>query len=57
MKVKIFDFEHESDLESAINEYIKDINKNDLIDIQYQTSHYNFNGEQIYSFSVLILSK
>ncbi|MGM9969146.1 MAG: sporulation protein Cse60 [Anaeroplasma sp.] len=53
MKVKIFDFEHEEDLEFAINNFL---NSNiELIDLKYQISHFSFNGEQIYSFSCLIL--
>ena len=55
MKVKLFDFEHEVDLEKAINEFVKD--KKDIVSIQYQTCHFAFNGEQIYSFSCLILYK
>lgn len=57
MKVKIFDFEHELDLEQAINNYFSEVSKNDLIDIKYCTSHFSANGEQIYSFSALIILK
>ena len=35
LKVKIFDFEHENDLEKAINEFIK---SKKIIDIKYQIS-------------------
>ncbi|MBS1477019.1 MAG: sporulation protein Cse60 [Acholeplasmatales bacterium] len=52
MKVKIFDFEHEVDLENAINNFIK--NKK-IIDIKYQNSHFYAGNEQIYSFSALII--
>ena len=55
MKVKLFDFEHEVDLEKAVNDFIKD--KKEVISIQYQTSHFSFNSEQIYSFSCLICYK
>lgn len=52
MKVKIFDFEHETDLEKAINEFIK----NKIVyDIKYQNSHFYAGNEQIYSFSALIM--
>lgn len=54
MKVKIFDFEHENDLEMAINEFVIDKN---ILNIDYQTSHYSFKDEQIYSFSALIIYK
>ncbi len=52
LKVKIFDFEHEVDLENAINNFIK--NKK-IIDIKYQNSHFYAGNEQIYSFSALII--
>ncbi|MFI3251693.1 MAG: sporulation protein Cse60 [bacterium] len=51
MYVKIFDFEHELDLENAVNDFIYDKN---IIKILYQTSHFQALDEQIYSFSVLI---
>lgn len=53
LKVKIFDEEHELDLENDINNFIKNI-KN-LVDIKYQTSHFFDNNEQIFSFSALVL--
>lgn len=56
MKVKLFDFEHEQDLEDAINKFLSE-KKIEIKDICYQTSHFAFNGEQIYSFSCLILYK
>lgn len=54
MKVKLFDFEHEEDLEAAINKFIVKV---EVIDIKYQASHFEFNGEQIYSFSCMIVYK
>ena len=55
MKVKIFDFEHELDLENAINEFLQeDI---ELINIHYQVSHFFAGNEQLFSFSALILYK
>ena len=57
MEVKLFDFEHEEDLEDAINKFLKE-EKNITIDkISYQVSNFGINGEQIYSFSCLILFK
>lgn len=53
MKIKLFDYEHEHDLEDAVNEYIK--NKRNIIDIKYQASHFSHSGEQIYSFSAMII--
>ena len=54
MKVKLFDFEHEKDLEEAKNEYLNKL-KYTKISIQYQASHFSNNGEQIYSFSAMII--
>lgn len=55
MKVKLFDFEHEDDLEFAVNKFLD--NNIEVIDIKYQTSHFSFNGEQIYSFSCMVIYK
>ena len=53
MKVKIFDEEHESDLEKSLNDFLeKDI---DVIDIKYQTAIAICGEEQIYCFSALIV--
>ena len=56
MKVKIFDFEHELDLENAINEFLA---KDDVefLNIHYQVSHFYAGNEQLFSFSALILYK
>lgn len=55
MMVKIFDFEHEEDLELAVNKFLA--NDIEVVDIKYQVSNYSCNGEQIYSFSCMILYK
>ncbi len=57
MKAKLFDFEHEQDLEEALNKFFTEHPKLELKSLHYQTSHFAFNGEQIYSFSCLILYK
>ena len=55
MRVKLFDYEHEEDLEDAINSFLEE-EKDIIIDkISYQVSNFGINGEQIYSFSCLIL--
>ena len=53
MKVKLFDSEHEKDLEKEINTFLKD-EKVEVMSIHYSTSHFYGNGEQIFSFSCLI---
>ena len=52
MKVKLFDFEHELDLENAINDFI---DGKKVLNIFYQTSHFQSLDEQVYSFSAMIV--
>lgn len=55
MKVKIFDCEHESDLEKKVNEFIE--NK-EIVDIKFSTAiMIDEKSEQIYCFSALIVYK
>lgn len=53
MKVKIFDEEHEKDLEENINKFLETID--DLIDIKYQVAISLVGEEQIYCFSAMVL--
>lgn len=39
MKVKIFDFEDEGDLEDAINNFLKEL-EGDVVEIKYQVSSF-----------------
>ena len=55
MEVKLFDFEHEEDLEDAINKFLKEEKNIKIEKILYQVSNFGINGEQIYSFSCLIV--
>ena len=57
MKVKIFDFEHEQDLEDALNKFFLEHPKIEIKNVLYNTSHFGINGEQIYSFSCMVLYK
>ena len=54
MKVKIFDEEDEKDLESAINTFLEDFDK-EIVDIKYQVISSIFGEEQIYCFSAMIV--
>ncbi|KEZ53206.1 sporulation protein Cse60 [Metabacillus indicus] len=55
-KVAVFDKEHEKDLEKAINQFLKSIADEQLVDIKYNVSAAcDQNGEQLYCFSALIL--
>lgn len=53
MKVKIFDYESEKDLEEAINDFLDD--DIDLLDIKYQVAIGISGEEQIYCFSAIII--
>ena len=55
MKVKIFDENHEKDLEKAINDFLED--DIELIDIKYQVAIGVFGEEQVYCFSAMIIYK
>ncbi|MDD2203447.1 MAG: sporulation protein Cse60 [Bacilli bacterium] len=54
MKVKIFDENHEKDLENSVNAFL-DTLEGEVIDIKYQVGVSVFAEEQIYCFSVLII--
>lgn len=54
MKVKIFDYPHEHDLEVKVNEFLSRIKDCKVIDIKYAVAC-TVDHEQIYCFSCLIL--
>lgn len=54
MKVKIFDENHEKDLEASINVFL-DENDIDIVDIKYQVAICVSGEEQIYCFSAMIV--
>ena len=53
MKVKLFDYESELDLEQAINDFLDD--NIEVFDIKYEVSMGLFSEEQIYCFSAMII--
>ena len=56
VKVKVFDESHEKDLESVVNEFLEETDK-DIIDIKFQVSVAIDHDEQVYCFSAMILYK
>ena len=54
MKVKIFDEEHESDLEKSINTFLAE-QEVEVVDIKFQTAVSVFGEEQIFCFSAMII--
>lgn len=55
MKVKIFDENHEKDLEEKINNFLS--KGYEIIDIKYQVAIMYDNREQIFCYSAMILYK
>lgn len=55
MLVKIFDEEHEQDLEDSVNDFLRYVNE--LIDIKYSVAIMNDHktNEQIYCYSAMII--
>ena len=55
MLVKIFDEEHEQDLEDSINDFLRYVNE--LIDIKYSVAIMNDHktNDQIYCYSAMII--
>jgi len=53
-KVKLFDEDHELDLEDEINDFLADF-EGELIDIKYQVAIAKNDEEMEYSFSALLL--
>jgi hypothetical protein len=54
-KVKIFDEEHEKDLENAINKFLACLKEGQLIDIKYEVAAMESEGEQVYCFSAMVI--
>jgi len=52
MKIKIFDFEHDEDLEEAVNTFV---NNKKVIDIKYQIALMYDGREQVFSYSAMII--
>lgn len=54
MKVKVFDCDHEKDLEESINGFLEEF-EGEIIDIKFSVSASVFGEEQVYCFSALIM--
>jgi len=57
MFVKMFDENHELDLEKKVNDFLKNINDEDIVDIKYQVATLYDEREQIYCYSAMIIYK
>ena len=56
MKVKVFDEEHEKDLETEVNKFLNE-NDVDIIDIKLSSSCAIYGEEQLYCITALIIYK
>lgn len=54
MKVKLFDCNHELDLEEEVNRFLENLD-GDVLDIKYQVALSDFSEDQVYSFSAMII--
>ena len=58
VKVKAFDANHELDLQDKLNEFLKEVKEDKIIDIKYCVGLMGFmDKEQIYCFSALVIYK
>lgn len=56
LKIAVFDEEHEKDLQTEVNSFLKGISEEQLVDIKYTVAAAcDPEGEQLYCFSALIL--
>ncbi|SEM39649.1 Protein of unknown function [Mesobacillus persicus] len=60
IQVRVFDHEHEKDLEKDMNRFLKQLDENNLIDIKYNVAaiqEEEEDEEQIYCFSAMVIYK
>jgi hypothetical protein len=56
IQVKVFDQEHEKDLEAEMNRFLRKIDETKLIDIKYNVAAMpEDEDEQIYCFSAMVI--
>ncbi|MCP3741088.1 sporulation protein Cse60 [Rossellomorea sp. BNER] len=54
LQVKVFDYEHEKDLEKQMNHFLRDIEEKKIIDIKYHVAAMA-EDDQIYCFSAMVV--
>lgn len=57
LKVKLFDEDHEGDLQDKINEFLAKLSDDQLIDIKYQVATMYDYKSQVYCFSAMVIYK
>ncbi len=57
MKVKLFDENHEKDLEDALNDFLETLDDEDVIDIKFQIGTMYDYKDQIYCYGAMVIYK
>jgi Sporulation protein Cse60 len=60
IQIKVFDEDHEVDLEESVNEFLSNVPPENIIDIKYQIAvcdNVHEENETIFSFSAMIIYK
>ncbi|MBY6035120.1 sporulation protein Cse60 [Fictibacillus nanhaiensis] len=60
IQVKVFDEDHEDDLEESLNEFLSGIPQERIVDIKYQIAvceNVHEENETMFSFSALVIYK
>lgn len=59
IQVKLFDREHEEDLEKEMNRFLRHLDERSLLDIKYNVAAFPEEDEedQVYCFSAMIIYK
>lgn len=57
LQVKLFDFEHEEDLEEAVNDFLQTLKASEVVDVKYQVAvtDGSIRTETIFCFSAMVL--
>ena len=55
MYIRVFDEEHELDLEKQVNDFLYDIDDDNVIDIKYSVATLYDGRSQIYCYSCMIV--
>ncbi len=57
IQVKMFDYEHEKDLEKGMNHFLEKVKEDQVVDIKYNIAAFGEEDEedQIYCFSAMVI--
>jgi hypothetical protein len=55
IQIKCFDEEHEADLEEVMNEFLKTVAEERIIDVKFAASHFADGDGQVFSYSAMVV--